>query len=226
VEALVGCVAGAVLVSETERMARTAGLAELRAKAKSDYVDGMVDWRDPLYQQIISQLPVGAKPSDYITSLEITARKPGSAASSAEDNHRSVLKIYDPAMCCSTGVCGPQVEPALVQFAADAKWLQEQGVGVRRFNLSQNPAAYVENDLVKAALTENGESALPILLVDDKLVASGQYPKRDQLAAFCGLAIRDMTRLAAQHSQAEPGESGCCQGPDVSENEGNGGCCS
>ena len=226
VEALVGCVAGAVLVSETERMARAAGLADICAKAKSDYVDGMVDWRDPLYQQIISQLPAGAKPSDYITSLEITARKPGFAAAPAADSHRPVLKIYDPAMCCPTGVCGPQVDPTLVQFAADAKWLQEQGVDVRRFNLSQNPAAYVENDLVKAALTERGESALPILLVDDKLVASGQYPKKDQLAPLCGLVARNGMRLAARPTQPEPGESGCCQGPDAPEGEGKGCCCS
>jgi SAM-dependent methyltransferase len=75
VEALVGCVAGAVLVSETERMAKEAGLGDIVTKAKSAYIDGMVDWQDPLYQKIITNLPAGAKPSDYITSLEITARK-------------------------------------------------------------------------------------------------------------------------------------------------------
>ncbi len=75
VEALVGCVAGAVLVSETERMAKEAGLGEIVLKAKSGYIDGMVDWQDPLYQKIVADLPAGIKPSDYITSLEITARK-------------------------------------------------------------------------------------------------------------------------------------------------------
>ena len=75
VEALVGCVAGAVLVSETERMAKEAGLGEIVLKAKSGYIDGMVDWQDPLYQKIVADLPAGMKPSDYITSLESTARK-------------------------------------------------------------------------------------------------------------------------------------------------------
>jgi arsenite methyltransferase len=75
VEALVGCVAGAVLVSETERMAKEAGLGEIVTKSKAAYIDGMVDWQDPLYQKIIADLPAGVKPSDYITSLEITARK-------------------------------------------------------------------------------------------------------------------------------------------------------
>ena len=83
------------------------------------------------------------------------------------------LEIYDPAMCCSTGVCGTDVDPKLVQFAADVKWLQEQGVQVARFNLSQNPAAFVENERVKAALTEKGETALPLMLVDGQVIASG-----------------------------------------------------
>jgi len=76
VEALVGCVAGAVLVSETERMTREAGLVDVVLKPKTAYVDGMVDWQDPLYQKILAHLPAGTKPSDYITSLEVTARKP------------------------------------------------------------------------------------------------------------------------------------------------------
>ena len=76
VEALVGCVAGAVLVSETEQMARAAGLVDIVLTPKPDYVNGMTDWNDPLYRKIIDHLPAGTKPADYITSLEITARKP------------------------------------------------------------------------------------------------------------------------------------------------------
>jgi len=76
VQALVGCIAGAVLVSETERMAREAGLVDIRLNTRPDYVDGMADWQDPLYREILAHLPPGTKPSDFITSLEITARKP------------------------------------------------------------------------------------------------------------------------------------------------------
>ncbi len=162
VEALVGCVAGAVLVSETERMAKEAGLTDIVLNPKSGYIDGMVDWQDPLYQKIIAHLPAGTKPGEYITSLEITARKPG-AATSTKPTAR--LEVYDPAMCCSTGVCGPEVDPVLVRFAADLKWLQEQGAEVERFNLSQSPAAFVENEQVKQALTDRGEGALPMVLV-------------------------------------------------------------
>ena len=84
VEALVGCVAGAVLVSETERMAKAAGLGEIVTKSKAAYIDGMVDWQDPLYQKILAHLSAGAKASDYITSLEITARKAGASCCGSE----------------------------------------------------------------------------------------------------------------------------------------------
>ena len=76
IEALIGCVAGAVLVEETERMARAAGLVDIVLTPKADYVNAMTDWNDPLYQQIMTHLPAGAKPADYITSLEVKAKKP------------------------------------------------------------------------------------------------------------------------------------------------------
>jgi AhpD family alkylhydroperoxidase len=191
VEALIGCVAGAVTVTETERMAREAGLVSVVLKSNSDYIDRMVDWQDPLYRKIVAHLPAGAKASDYVTSLEITARKPvASAAAGAVVTAppKPALSVYDPPMCCSTGVCGPEVEPALVTFASDLKWLQEQGVEVRRFGLAQNPAAFVENQKVREALTNTGESALPLVLVGDTVIASGRYPNRDELAASFGLA--------------------------------------
>ncbi len=77
VEALVGCIAGAVLVSETERMVRDAGLGDLRLKRRSEFLDAKADWNDPLYRKIAEHLPPGTKAGDFITSLEVTARKPG-----------------------------------------------------------------------------------------------------------------------------------------------------
>jgi arsenite methyltransferase len=192
VEALVGCVAGAVLVPETERMAQEAGLGDVRLETKSAYVDGMADWQDPLYQKLLAQLPPGMKPGDYVTSLEVTARKPGLADNPPRpaQARRSVarrLDVYDPALCCSSGVCGPEVDPALVQFAAHLQQVQEQGVEVRRFNLAQNPAAFVENEQVRQALTNNGESALPLLLVDGRELARGRYPGWRELEVAVGL---------------------------------------
>jgi hypothetical protein len=99
----------------------------------------------------------------------------------------NTLQIFDPAMCCSTGVCGPEVDTKLVQFAADLDWLKSQGVIVQRHNLSQNPAAFVENEAVKTALTEKGEAALPILLLNGKVAVTGRYPERGELVGLLNL---------------------------------------
>ena len=90
VEALVGCIAGAVLVSDTEHMAREAGLGEIVLKSKPKYTEALTDWEDPLYRKIVEHLPTGAKPGDYVTSLEITARKPTQAATSSQKRQPEV----------------------------------------------------------------------------------------------------------------------------------------
>ena len=71
----------------------------------------------------------------------------------------SKLQVYDPAMCCSTGVCGPSVDPVLPRFAADLEWLKSKGVEVERYNLAQDLAAFAANSTVKQALTRKARSA-------------------------------------------------------------------
>jgi arsenite methyltransferase len=76
VEALVGCVAGAVLVSETEAMLKAAGYSEITLVKKTDYVESMTEWNDPLYRSIVDQVSPSGTISDYVTSLSIAAGKP------------------------------------------------------------------------------------------------------------------------------------------------------
>jgi SAM-dependent methyltransferase len=75
VEALVGCVAGAILARDTERMVHSVGLQNVVLRSKPGYVEAMTSWEDPLYRQIVEHLPAGAKPSDFITTLEVQAQK-------------------------------------------------------------------------------------------------------------------------------------------------------
>jgi arsenite methyltransferase len=76
VEALVGCVAGAALVEETRAMASAAGLTDVTLTPKPQYIDAMTSWEDPLYRRVAEALPAGSRMSDYVTSLDVTARKP------------------------------------------------------------------------------------------------------------------------------------------------------
>ncbi len=99
------------------------------------------------------------------------------------------IEVFDPAMCCSTGVCGPSVDPALVKFAADLDWLASTGATVRRFNLGQEPVAFGENEQVRALLTERGEAALPVIFADGELRATGRFPVREELAAWASAEV-------------------------------------
>ncbi len=107
------------------------------------------------------------------------------------------LEVFDPPMCCSTGVCGPNVDPVLPRFAADLEWLQAQGIEVRRHNLAQQTAAFLANEVVKKTLTEQGEGCLPLILFDGRIVAQGVYPTRQVLAEVVVAAAN--SRLAGGH---------------------------
>ena len=98
------------------------------------------------------------------------------------------LQVFDPALCCSTGVCGVDVDQALVGFAADADWAKQNGAQVERFNLAQQPLAFAENAVVKRFLETSGQEGLPLTLLDGEVVLSGRYPSREELTAWLGIA--------------------------------------
>jgi AhpD family alkylhydroperoxidase len=101
----------------------------------------------------------------------------------------TTIQVFDPAMCCSTGVCGVEVDPVLVEFSADVDWLKRQGVTVERFNLAQQPQAFASHATIRALLHSKGETALPVILVDGEVKHCGApHPSRDQLEAWAGIS--------------------------------------
>ncbi len=124
------------------------------------------------------------------------------------------VEIFDPAMCCSTGVCGGDVDPALSRFAADVAWLSGRGIEVDRATVSQEPAKFVANDAVRQALEAEGTSALPMVLVNGTVRAKGTYPTRNELAGWAGI---DRTAIPLSQvvgtlgsTQDCGGSTGCC----------------
>jgi len=75
VEALVGCVAGAVMLEEYRAMVEAAGLADAKLTPKPEYIAALAESGDPLYRKIVDMLPKGTKATDFITSVDVTARK-------------------------------------------------------------------------------------------------------------------------------------------------------
>lgn len=92
------------------------------------------------------------------------------------------ITVYDPPMCCSTGVCGPDVDPTLPRFAGMLSQLANCGVKVERYNLSQEPMAFAQNQNVRAELERGGTESLPMIYIDGKLEWKGQYPETAELA--------------------------------------------
>jgi hypothetical protein len=116
------------------------------------------------------------------------------------------VQVFDPALCCSSGVCGTDVDQKLVDFSADLDWAKQQGLVVERMNLAQQPMAFVENLIVKGLLERSGEGALPITLVDAELALAGRYPSRDDLARWIGASAS-----ATEATDSAP-SSACCSG--------------
>lgn len=113
------------------------------------------------------------------------------------------IQIFDPALCCSSGVCGVDVDQTLVGFSADVDWAKQNGVPVERFNLAQQPLAFAENAAVKGLLERSGEGALPATLVDGEVALAGRYPTRDELTRWAGMAPAFTAPAAA---------GSCCSG--------------
>lgn len=114
----------------------------------------------------------------------------------------AIIRIFDPALCCSTGVCGVEVDQALMSFAADVAWAKRNGAQVERFNLAQQPLAFAENPTVKAFLERSGQEALPLILVDGEVALAGRYPDRTELARWAEIADPSAPRS----------QGGCCSG--------------
>lgn len=122
--------------------------------------------------------------------------------------------VFDPPMCCSSGVCGPSVDPLLAAFAADVDWLISHGSSVTRFNLAQDPRAFVAHPLVRDLLQREGDACLPVVIVNGEIIAHGAYPRREELARLAGLTpsasgSKPHIKLSTVSGGCTPGK-GCC----------------
>jgi len=128
----------------------------------------------------------------------------------------AALKVFDPALCCSSGVCGAEVDESLVRFAADVEWLRSQGHEVRRFNLAQEPGAFAADATVQQALMQEGVNCLPLLMLDGEVIGRGAYPDRSELSRLTTVVANESRRallslpVDATASQGCTPGSGCC----------------
>lgn len=121
----------------------------------------------------------------------------------------TIIQVFDPALCCSTGVCGVDIDQQLVNFSVDVDWLKSQGGIVERFNLAQQPMAFAENAIVKGFLERSGQEGLPLILVSGEIALTGRYPRRAELARWAGVSILPVTGAASSSASCCGGGKSC-----------------
>ena len=97
------------------------------------------------------------------------------------------IEVYDPALCCSSGLCGPTIDPVLVKMNDAVLALRKQGVAVERFNIAQQPRAFMENKRVADLLHKNGKKSLPVTIVNGEVFKTGEYPSYEELCNALGI---------------------------------------
>lgn len=121
------------------------------------------------------------------------------------------MVIFDPAMCCSTGVCGPSVDENLLRVSTVINRLKKKDIVIERHNLANDPKAFVENELINQIIDSEGTEALPITTVDGEVVKKKEYPTNDEFCSFL-----DIPKAYLDSSEEQSTKKCCC---------GKGNCC-
>lgn len=227
-----GCIAGALTQDDCAAGMRDAGFDEVDIEPTTIFgrteLEGLLAGLDP------SDIPPGLDVDATIDQLDgvirsafIRGTKPVALRNRQETAMPAppVIRVYEPALCCNTGVCGPDVDQALVSFTADLNHLAERGTDITRHNLANDPQAFAHDETVRAFLQVAGSEGLPLTTVDGVTVMTGTYPTREQLLRFAGptevpavvpdgvttLGLADTaTDTASDSESCGCGPTGCC----------------
>ena len=119
------------------------------------------------------------------------------------------MYIYEGAMGCSTGVCGPSPDEELMRVSTLVDKLTKSGASIERYNLTNNTKEFVENKTVNKLLDEKGEDVLPVVIVDDEVVMTGKYPSNEEFYEMLFLSD-DALEETNNDSGSCCSDSGCC----------------
>jgi len=117
------------------------------------------------------------------------------------------IELFDPAMCCTTGVCGPSIDPELMRVATTINSLKEKGITIKRYGLSTEPQVFVSNQIINDILQAEGADILPVTLVDGKVAKTKAYPTNAEFAEWLGVEIDSKPE---QKQSCCCGPKGCC----------------
>jgi len=120
------------------------------------------------------------------------------------------MMIFEPAMCCSTGVCGPSVDPELLRVSTVLNNLKNNGILVERYNLSSNPQVFVDNQTINKILNEHGIEVLPVTIVDGEVVKTKGYLTDEEFCKYLEVSEKYLKGTVAKISKGCGCKDGCC----------------
>lgn len=127
------------------------------------------------------------------------------------------MQIFEPAMCCDTGLCGVGVDSELLRISTVLSSLKTNGINVERFNLTNAPMEFVNNKVINEYLNSKGVEGLPIVTLDGVIVVSGRYPTNDEIVKFLNIPVSFLGQQPKAANTPKKRSEGCgCSG---------GGCC-
>lgn len=97
--------------------------------------------------------------------------------------NEAVVELFDPPMCCPTGLCGPTLDQTLLDLNEMILTLQSKGISVARYQMTSHPQAFLSNAEVMRLVREQQMDALPITAVRGKVIKSGVYPTLAEILA-------------------------------------------
>lgn len=117
------------------------------------------------------------------------------------------IRIYEPGMCCPTGLCGPSIDPETMRITTAINTLEKNKIDIKRFNLTSNPDEFVNNKIINDLLINEGEEIFPVTLVNDEITKKGNYPTNDELTNW--------TEVTIGSNKPKTNEEGCCSDSNV-----------
>jgi hypothetical protein len=117
------------------------------------------------------------------------------------------MQIYEPAMCCSTGLCGVGVDPELLRISTVLNTLEKNGVRVERYNLTSAPQEFIKNKAVNTILNEQGMDVLPLTVLDNEIITTGRYPTNEEFGQHFNIPLSEIS-VSVQEEETE--DCGCC----------------
>jgi arsenite methyltransferase len=222
-----GCIAGALTQDDASSLMEAAGFEGIAIEPTNVFgrseLEGLASGLGP--EDLPATLDIETLIAEFdgvIRSASLRATKPntvtgapsspatGSTPTTApQETRMPSVHVYEPALCCNTGVCGEDVDQNLVEFTADLNHLTEQGADIVRHNLANDPLAFASQDSVRSFLEVAGSQGLPLTTVDGITVLTGAYPTRDQLLRYTGLTQAPVAVPAGATALTVTDNTGC-----------------